>query len=221
MFDVEEQMENGMHAAVDFLNADTNVRNCLINNLMQSGEMGLQEMGEEMSRLLRGRGINIEAKHLTNSLEKIYEYGVQRYIGEYDNSALCEKNLFNDNVEIDANGVDNAMIRKRKVTLMVEDLECRDKNIPNSWADFVNRGYSEIKSTIYKELGHDAVDTFEYYFNYETRDILRDGVSHSLTRAYDHTVGELQYLNTATQKLEDHVTSIKNSTTSNYASMFK
>ncbi len=222
MFD-DEKTENGMRAAVEFLNADTHIRNSLINNLMQSGEESLEEIGKELSNLMRKRGIEIKPEHLAKALAETYEFGVQRYIGEYDNESLSERDLFNENVEVDERGIDNAMHRKRRINNMVEDLECRDKHVPSSWADFVNRGYSEIRGTIYKELGDKAVRDFEYYFNYDTRDILKYGLTSGLTRAYDRTVDELQHLATATMKLEDQVVSSKNSsnTISSNAAMFK
>ena len=62
--------------------------------------------------------------------------------------------------------VDNAMHIKRRVNNMVDELDCRDHHVPSCWADFVNRGYSEVRRVIEKELGDKAVRDFEYYFNY-------------------------------------------------------
>ena len=222
MFD-DEKTEDGMRAAVEFLNADTNIRNSLINNLMQSGEESLEEVGKELSNLMRKRGIDIEPKHLAKALSETYEFGVQRYIGEYDNGSLSERDLFNENVVVDERGVDNAMHRKRRVNNMVDELDCRDHHVPSCWADFVNRGYSEVRRVIEKELGDKAVRDFEYYFNYDTRDILKYGLTSGLTRTYDRTVEELQHLATATMKLEDQVVESKSSsnTLSSNAAMFK
>ena len=222
MFD-DEKTENGMRAAVEFLNADTNIRNGLINNLMQSGEESLEEIGGELSNLMRKRGIEMDPKHLAKALSETYEFGVQRYIGEYDNGSLSERDIFNENVEVDEHGIDNAMHRKRRINNMVDDLECRDQHVPSSWADFVSRGYSEIRRTIYKELGDKAVDTFEYYFNYDTRDILKYGLTSGLTHVYDRSVEALQQLATATSKLEEQVVESKNNsnTISSSAAMFK
>ena len=128
MFD-EDKAENGMRAAVEFLNADTNIRNGLINNLMQSGEESLEEIGRELSNLMRKQGIDINPKHLAKALSEAYEFGVYRYIGEYDNSSLSERDIFNENVEVDERGIDNAMHRKRRITNMVDDLDCRDQHV--------------------------------------------------------------------------------------------
>ena len=222
MFD-EDKAEDGMRAAIEFLNADTNIRNGLINNLMQSGEESLEEIGKELSNLMRKQGIDIDPKHLAKALSKTYEFGVQRYIGEYDKESLSERDLFNENIVVDERGVDNAMQRKRKVSNMVDDLDCRDHHVPSSWADFVNRGYSVVKSIIEKELGEKAVREFEYYFNSNTRDILKNGLTSSLTHTYDKTVEKLQHLAAATMKLEDQVVGSKSSsnTISSNAAMFK
>ena len=222
MFD-EEKTENGMRAAIDFLNADTNVRNSLINNLMQSGEESLEEIGRELSNLMRKRGIEVRPEHLKEALSKVYEFGVQRYIGEYDNGSLSERDIFNENVLVDERGVDRAMHRRRRINNMVDDLECRDHHVPSCWTDFVNRGYSEVRRVIEKELGDKAVRDFEYYFNYDTRDILKYGLTSGLTRTYDRTVDELQHLATATMKLEEQVVESKNNsnTLSSSAAMFK
>lgn len=222
MFD-EDKAENGMRAAVEFLNADTNIRNGLINNLMQSGEESLEGIGRELSNLMRKQGIDINPKHLAKALSETYEFGVHRYIGEYDNSSLSERDIFNENVEVDERGIDNAMHRKRRINNMVDDLDCRDQHVPSCWSDFVSRGYSEVRRTIYEELGDKAVRDFEYYFNYDTRDILKYGLTSGLTSVYDRSVEDLQHLSAATSKLEEQVVESKRSsnTISSNAAMFK
>lgn len=208
----EEEQENGMRVAVDFLNADTSVRNALISNISHFGEASLSDMGVEISGMMQRRGFNIRPEHVSRALEETYHYGLQRYIGEYDNSSLSEKDIFNENVEIDGKSVETVERRKRIVDAQVNDLDCSDHHIPSPWTDFVNRGYSEIKKTIYKELGPSAVDTFEYYFNYDTREVLHGELTRGLTNAYNKTLDEMQYFHSAAMKLDSHVSEVTKST---------
>jgi len=220
MFDVATNMEDDMRVVVDFLNADTQVRNTLIKNFGQFGESSLEEIGSELSSLFRRRGIEMAPRHIAAALRESYDYGVQRYVGEYDNSSISEKDIFNENVAVDDNGIENVMRRRNRVSGMVGDLDCRNHHVPNCWADFVNRGYSQIKKTIFNQLGDKALADFEYYFNYDTRDVLKSGLLMGLTRVYDKSVDEVQGLYHFASKLEERVQSQKDSK-DNLAAMFK
>lgn len=140
---------------------------------------------------------------MSESLNETYQYGLQRYIGEYDNCTLNQDDIFNKDAEIDEAGIDAVSRRERRVMVLVQDLDCSDHHVPNSWADFVNRGYSAITTTLWKHYGDDALKKFEYYFDFDTRDLLEYELRRGLSRAYDHTENDLLYFNTTVAKLSD------------------
>lgn len=53
MFEEKDRLEDNMQAVANFLTADVNLRNALINNIMREGVNSLDNIGTTLSDLLR------------------------------------------------------------------------------------------------------------------------------------------------------------------------
>ena len=188
------------------IDADNDIRNSVINNLGSSGERGLEEISYEIAQRLSNRyDINLGAELIASALSKPFEWGMERYMADYDRKPLEQDSLVSRDGNVDQNSVDHAMGRIRHVNVMIEALDCRGNNENYYWQDFAGRGYNAIRDKIANEYGESAVKKFDYYEWGPVRDDLNSGIRMTLNRAYSTSNGSVQYLHYATRRLEEIV----------------
>lgn len=223
---MDENMEEVLKSVADFLSVDNYVRGDVFGNIQSLGEDGLYEIAGVLSRKYNNKyGLSYSSRDIASMLAKVYEYGMIRFEGEYDNRSIDERDLLNREGLVDEVGVSKVMDRKMFVTFMVGSLEpvvdsFGRKCPPSYWGDFVNRGYDVIRDRIKNDYGSSASDHFEYHEYYDLRDELRMGINSIMTKVYNKSGEGLIYLNQSSMKLDEKVSNLEKNNSNNLASLF-
>lgn len=198
-------MEENVRDITNFLNADTNIRNALINNLGVYGQKELEEMSYDLIKFIHrvaGSSDNLTSRHIEALLFKNYGYGIERFVFEYDRGTLTDKDLTNRNFEIEEQNFDAAINRRNHIHNSIESLESRGHKCMY-WSDFANRSYSEIRDKVAEVYGEESAKKFDYYGYYDLRDDLQQGLNRALNKSHDKTLEEMTYLDNSVKRLED------------------
>lgn len=195
--------EEALRAVAGVIEADNNIRTSIINNLISCGKGGLEEVSYQIARRLTNRyGINLGVKTIAGVLFQPFEWGMARYMADYDQRPLEQDSLINNDGNIDENSVDHVRMRTKHVGVMLEALDCQGNNQNYYWQDFAGRGYNAIRGKIAYEFGENAAKKFDYYEWGSVREDLNIGIRVTLSRAHNASIGEVEYLQHTTRNLE-------------------
>ena len=196
-------MEEELKPIINFLNADTNVRNQLIDRLMSNGEVGMEELSHELSvTIFKRTEIELRPQEINRMLSKPYAFGFERFMDEYDKRKLREEELMGPNLELNEMGINVAKQRREQVITTVDTLGSRGR-VNNCWQDFVNRGYIAIRDRVGDEYGLSGVSRLEQCSGI-LKEQMEDGLKNSLNNSYSETRESIQQLHDSVVEMERH-----------------
>jgi len=217
-------MEDLLKIIKDVIDADNNIRNLLINDIMTFGELGMNEISLEISRKIKRKtNMEIRPNQIAPLLLKVYGFGFQRYMSEYDKHQLEATDFFNKDSELNYSCPDKSNQRMIHVSRTLDELHNTGNTKNKYWNDFSKRGSQIIRGKIEEIYGKDGARKFDYYLDYEIIESLQVGLNTTLNQIYRKDSEEVQLLNNAIRKLDDEVRNFgkQQDNTSSLESLFK
>ena len=224
---MDNQIDEQINVVTGFLESDKMVSAVLLNELMQKGTVGIEDISRTVSAFLDRNGFDIHPKKVMEVLETNYNYGVVRFVGEYNNGNEILNYQVNENADVllGENGCNVAQRRYSEAMDKVNSLERR----PSAWSDFVDRSISNMVDLVGMEYGIGAEKNFIRLARMDERNsrgmhaMLEESLSDWLRDAHRATLTSeaVQNFSHSVQDVRDIHVSKESDSYSNLASMFK